>query len=261
MKIKKILMLVAIVSLLCCYGCGKDTASSAGEETSVSKENTDNKKETAETSSPEAETPSTEGETAGDNTSESDPTVSYDPVSDGFDAETEHYGQVVVTGIEEWESVGYSIAGFSDGSLFQLQYVDEQGNEINGDYTPGTPDKLVFEFGPAGEIMSATYYGTYNDEDSVSLAIEACSANSYLMGDDILGIASSDTTIIIALDPHSARFNNTIRTYFLEGTQDPAGYTKAVEKNYESTSRDKASLKGDNFACDVIRGLKVTWYK
>ena len=149
-----------------------------------------------------------------------------------------------------------------DGSLFQLQYVDENGTEINGDYTPGAPDRIVFEFDPeTGEVVSATYFGTYPDEEAAGMAVEAASANSDLMGGDIVGLSAAGTEIMVAFDPHSARFNNTIRTYFLEGHQDPEGYTKAVEKDHESSTLDKSKLKGDNFACDAIQGLKVTWYK
>ena len=252
MKIRKLLIFAALIGLLSCYGCGKTEVKPASGETSVSQEASSESSESSEASEEEAA-----GE-EGINYSEVEPEPAPEELIDYGD----YYSEVVVTGIEEWDAVGYSIAGFMDGSLFQLEYVDENGEEISGDYTPGTPDKIVFEFdNKTGEAVSAVYYGTYPDADSVALGIEALDANSYLMGDDVIGIVAEGNNIVIAFNPKSARFNNTIRTYFLEGKQDPAGYTEAVEKDYESSSRDKSTLKGDNFACDSINGLKVTWYK
>lgn len=250
MRIKRLLMAAALIGIMFCYGCGDKDAKPATTETSASQETVS---ESTEASTSEA--------TSVEETSNSETSISE---IDPYNAEEayDYYGEVTVTGIEDWNCVGYSIAGFMDGSLFQLQYVDENGTEINGDYTPGAPDRIVFEFDPeTGEVVSATYFGTYPDEEAAGMAVEAASANSDLMGGDIVGLSAAGTEIMVAFDPHSARFNNTIRTYFLEGHQDPEGYTKAVEKDYESSTLDKSKLKGDNFACDAIQGLKVTWYK
>ncbi|MCR4678941.1 MAG: hypothetical protein K5679_09310 [Lachnospiraceae bacterium] len=246
MRIKKLLMTAAIIGVMCCYGCGDKDAKPAATETSVSQETV--------SESAEASTSETSEEGSVDPETEADPEELIDY--------GEYYSQVVVTGIDEYSAVGYSIAGFMDGSLFQLQYIDENDTEINGDFSPAAPDKIVFEFdNTTGEAVSAVYYGTYPDEEAAGMGVEAFSANADLMGDDVVGLSVVGNEIMVAFDPHSARFNNTIRTYFLEGHQDPEGYTKAVEKDYESTTRDKSTLKGDDFACDAIHGLKVTWYK
>ena len=254
MRIRKLMTVAALIGLLGCYGCGNSSTEvkPSSTETSVSQVAST---ETQETST-EIVTASEE-ENSGYSEQESEPEANAGESSGAGEV----YSKVVMTGIEEWESVGYSIAGFMDGSLFSVEYVDEGGTQISGDFSPGTPDKIVFEFGPAGELTSAVYYGTYPDEESAARGAEACDANSYLLGDDYIGAYASGTEIMVYLDPHSARFDNVVRTYFLEGYHDPAGYTAAVEKNYESSSRDKSSLKGDNFACDSIHGFKVTWYK
>ena len=239
-------MTAAIIGVMCCCGCGDKEAKPATTETSVSQETV--------SESTEASTSETSGEGSVDPETEADPEELIDY--------GEYYSQVVVTGIDDYSAVGYSIAGFMDGSLFQLQYIDENDTEINGDFSPAAPDKIVFEFdNTTGEAVSAVYYGTYPDEETAGMGVEAFSANADLMGDDVVGLSVVGNEIMVAFDPHSARFDNTIRTYFLEGHQDPEGYTKAVEKDYESTTRDKSTLKGDDFACDAIHGLKVTWYK
>lgn len=252
MRVKRLLLAAAIIAVVTCYGCGKpdvkplSTEASASQESSEVSDAASAEEQSGEEKKEETENPETSAET------DLEELIDYG----------EYYSEVVVTGIEEWDAVGYSIAGFLDGSLFSIEYVDENGTQISGSYSPGTPDKIVFEFdNKTGEAVSAVYYGTYPDEDSVALGIEAFDANSYLMGDDIVGLAAEDNNIVIAFDPKSARFDPTIRTYFLEGKQDVAGYTEAVEKDYESSSRDKSKLKGDNFACDSIHGFKVTWYK
>ena len=249
MKIKRLLAVVAIIGLLSCYGCGKAEVKPASGETSVSQETAGG---ASQASSAEA------SEEEGVNYSETEPEPDPEEMID--------YGiccsEVVVTGIEDWNSVGSTIAGFTDGSLFSIEYEAADGTQISGSYTPGTPDQLTFEFNTAtGAVVSATYYGYYNDPDDVAIAIEACDANSYLMGDDIIGLAAEGNYIVVAFDPKSARFNNTIRTYFLEGGQDPDGYINAVKKNFEGSSYSADTLKGDNYACDVIHGIKVTWYK
>ena len=250
MRIKKLLTVAVIACMLTCYGCGKTEVGQTTVGTSASQE----------TSSESMETSSEETSGEGINDSEVEPETDSD--TEKMTDYGDYYSEVVVTGIEEWDAVGYSIANFLDGSLFSIEYVDENGTQISGSYSPGTPDKIVFEFdNKTGEAVSAVYYGTYPDADAVALGIEACEANSYLMGDDIIGLAAEGNNIMISFDPKSARFNNTLRTYFLEGKQDTASYTEAVEKDYESSTRDKSTLKGDNFACDSIHGLKVTWYK
>ncbi len=173
------------------------------------------------------------------------------------------YSKIVVTGIrEEYDSVGYTIAGFMDGSAFQITGMDANGEMTYGDYSPGKPDKLEMNFDPeTGKALSVVYYGNYPDPESASQGVEALNENTYLFGDDIRSVTASGYSIEVSFDPSSAHIDSALRTYFLEGRHDPEGYTEHCKGIYENANSTYSDFKGDNYACDVIHGIKVSWYE
>ena len=133
------------------------------------------------------------------------------------------YSKIVVTGIrEEYDSVGYSIAG---------------------------------------EAISVIYYGTYNDPEGAEMGVEALNENTYLFGDDIRSVTASGYSIEVSFDPSSAHIDQALRTYFLEGRHDPEGYTEYCKGIYENANSTYSDFKGDNYAYDVMHGIKVSWYE
>jgi len=173
------------------------------------------------------------------------------------------YSKIVVTGIrEEYDSVGYSIAGFMDGSAFQITGMDANGEMTYGDYSPGKPDSLELRFDTeTGEAISVIYYGTYNDPEGAEMGVETLNEHLYLFGDDITSVKASGTKIEVSFDPSSAHIEQALRTYFLDGRHDPEGYTEYCKGIYENGDSRYSDYKGDNYACDVMRGIKVTWYE
>ena len=224
---------------------------------------------------PEEKTETTivDTETSDDEENEAEST---DPELDEDDQETETedgdvittvegkvYSKIVVTGIrEEYDSVGYSIAGFMDGSAFQINGMDANGEMIYGDYSPGKPDKLEMNFDPeTGKALSVVYYGNYPDPESASQGVEVLNENTYLFGDDIRSVTASGYSIEVSFDPSSAHIDQALRTYFLEGRHDPEGYTEYCKGIYENANSTYSDFKGDNYAYDVMHGIKVTWYE
>ncbi len=172
------------------------------------------------------------------------------------------YSKIVVTGIEEWNHVGYTIALFMDGSAFAWDYMNEYGEMTYGLYDPGTPDSLELSFDTeTGEAISVIYYGTYNDPEGAEMGVEALNEHLYLFGDDITSVKASGTKIEVSFDPSSAHIDQALRTYFLEGRHDPEGYTEYCKGIYENANSTYSDFKGDNYAYDVMHGIKVTWYE
>ena len=181
---------------------------------------------------------------------------------DNTDVKGKVYSKIIVTGIEEWQSVGYSIAGFMDGSAFAFNGIGPSGEMINADYSPGTPDRFELSFDTeTGEAISAIYYGNYPDEESAMQGVEALNENSSLFGGDIISVSADGSTIEVSFNPSSAHINQGIRTYFLEGRHDPEGYTDYCEDIFKNANSIYSTFKGENYACEVIQGIKVTWYE
>ena len=83
----------------------------------------------------------------------------------------------------------------------------------------------------------------------------------YLFGDDITSVKASGTKIEVSFDPSSAHIDQALRTYFLEGRHDPEGYTEYCKGIYENANSTYSDFKGDNYAYDVMHGIKVSWYE
>ena len=180
--------------------------------------------------------------------------------SDITTVEGKVYSKIVVTGIEDWQSVASSIYGLEDA--FNMNYMDPNGDMISGLYAPGTPDRLEFVFDTqTGKAVSATYYGQYNSPEDAEQGKEALEENLSGFEGDIKSVSLNEDVIEVSFDPASMRFNATIRTYFLEGRHDTEGYTDSCESTYNNAGSIYTTFKGDNYACDVIQGIKVTWYE
>ena len=170
------------------------------------------------------------------------------------------YSKIVVTGIEDWQIVGDSVYGLM--GAFHLDYIDANGEMTYGYYAPGTPDRLEFSFDTeTGEALSAIYYGSYNTPEDAEMGKEALEANIDSFDGDIRSCSVSGTNMEISFDPSSARFDSHVRTWFLEGRHDPERFTEDCERTFNNANSIYTEFKGDNWACDVINGIKVTWYE
>lgn len=170
------------------------------------------------------------------------------------------YSRIEVTGIEDWQSVSNCFYGLD--SVFYFDYVDDQGEMISACYTPGTPDKIVLTFNPeTGEAISAVYFGTYNDEEDAKLGAEAVNSSLDNFEGDVLGASANGCEISISLNPGSVRFDQGLRTYFLESSHDTEGFTESCDSTFANANSVYTDYKGDNYACDVIQGYKVTWFE